>query len=154
MIEPLRLSFEVQCALQRAFALWTRHASVWWPKDHTISGQADLEIIFEPHVGGRIFERTPGGDEHDWGEITAWEPPHRVAYVWHLATERKNATSVEVRFVERGPAGTRVEIEHGGWDRLGPDFGQERRNANQRGWTGLLPHFQAACLQAAATSGH
>jgi hypothetical protein len=32
MIEPLRLSFEVGCDPQHAFATWTERAASWWPK--------------------------------------------------------------------------------------------------------------------------
>jgi hypothetical protein len=54
---------------------------------------------------------------------------------------------VEIKFVESG-AGTRVEIEHRGWDRLGA-LGPDWRNANQAGWRGLLPQFIAACMEGA-----
>ena len=50
-----------------------------------------LVVTFESRPGGRIFERTPEGVEHDWGEILAWEPPHRLAYRWHLGTDRGRA---------------------------------------------------------------
>jgi len=41
------------------------------------------------------------------------------------------------------PEPTRVEIEHRGWERLGPAAAQWR-DRNQGGWQSLLPHFIAA----------
>lgn len=140
MIEPIRLEFEVACPVDHAFSTWTRRTSTWWPVSHTVSAADGLEVHFEPHVGGRIFERTPRGDEHDWGEITAWEPPGRLGYLWHLRADRADATEVEIRFVAVDGDRTRVEIEHRGWERLGA-AGEERRDRNRGGWAGLLPHY-------------
>ena len=117
MIEPIRLAFEVACPVEHAFATWTECASVWWPASHTVTAADGLEVSFEPFVGGRIFERTPEGEEHDWGEITAWDPPTRLGYLWHLRADRADATDVEITFVPVDDARTRVEIEHRGWDR-------------------------------------
>jgi uncharacterized protein YndB with AHSA1/START domain len=142
--EPLRQSFEVECPAEQAFELWASRTSLWWPKGHTVSCEPDLEIVFEPRAGGRIFERTGDGREHDWGEIVAWEPPRRLAYLWHLRADRSDATEVEIAFTEQAGHTTRVDIEHRGWERLG-GRGPERREANARGWAGLLPHFVAAC---------
>ncbi|MEO6577298.1 MAG: SRPBCC family protein [Candidatus Limnocylindria bacterium] len=140
MIEPIRLSFEVSCPPDHAFATWTSRATTWWPASHTVTAAGGVEVVFEGRTGGRIFERTPAGDEHDWGEILAWEPPSRIAYLWHLKADRADATEVEIRFLEAGAAGTRVEIEHRGWERIGLD-GQSRRDANEGGWGSLLPHY-------------
>lgn len=145
MIEPLRISFEVDCSTQHAFAIWTERASVWWPEQHTVSREQGLQIVFEPRVGGRIYERSLGGTEHDWGEITMWDPPHRLAYLWRIATDPANATDVQIRFLEIGPDATRVEIEHGGWERLGPEVGPAWRETNRGGWDGTLPAYIAAC---------
>ncbi len=138
-IEPLRLAFDVECAPEHAFMVWTERIASWWPADHTASGEPDLTVILEGRVGGRIFERTPDGTEHDWGEVTLWEPPHRFGYLWHLRRDRADATDVEIRFVPDGAA-TRVEIEHRGWERLGAG-GRDWRDRNLGGWTSLLPHF-------------
>ena len=35
MIEPLRLSFEVNAPASHAFAVWTERIGGWWPGDHT-----------------------------------------------------------------------------------------------------------------------
>ena len=143
-IEPLHISFEVDCDPSHAFETWTAQTSGWWPATHTVSTEPGLRIEFEGRLGGRIFERTGSGAEFDWGEVTAWEPPHRLVYTWHLRVDRADATEVEVRFVELpgadGRARTRVEIEHRGWERLG-SRGVARRDANRAGWNGLLPHF-------------
>jgi uncharacterized protein YndB with AHSA1/START domain len=143
MIEPLRIRFRVDCPPERTFELWTVQTSTWWPTSHTVSAQAGVEVIIEPRVGGRIYERTPAGDEHDWGEVTHWAPPHQIAYLWHLRQDRADATEVEIRFAADEQDGTAVSIEHRGWERLGAP-GPERRQQNQRGWDGLLPHFEAA----------
>lgn len=143
MIEPLRISFEVACTPDHAFATWTRRASAWWPPDHTVSHERAAEIVFEPRAGGRIFERTPDGTEIEWGEIIEWDPPRRLRYLWHIATDPQNATDVEIVFRELADSMTRVEIEHGGWDRLG-EIGEAWRNANQAGWDGVLPSYKEA----------
>jgi hypothetical protein len=140
MIAPLKISFDVACSAEHAFSVWTSRIGTWWPPDHTVSGEADL-VVLQGGVGGRIFERTADGVEHDWGEVTLWQPPTQLGYLWHLGADRTAATEVEVRFVARG-ATTRIEIEHRGWDRLG-STGDQWRDRNHAGWDTLLPHFLA-----------
>jgi hypothetical protein len=142
-IEPLRLAFDVDCPRDAAFDLWTRRFATWWPRSHSVTGDADLQIVLEPRLGGRIFERTRDGVEHDWGEVTLWEPPLRFGYLWHLRRDRADATDVEIRFVPAPGDRTRIEIEHTGWERLGAE-GQDWRDRNLGGWQSLLPHFLEA----------
>jgi hypothetical protein len=144
--EPLRLSFDIECAPAHAFDVWTTRLSAWWPKGHSTSGDRDTVVTLEPGVGGRIFERTPDGTEIDWGEITAWEPPRRLGYLWHIGRDRSGATDVELTFADRGDGTTRLEIVHSGWERLGA-AGTAWRDANTNGWSSLVPAFAAAATQ-------
>ncbi len=137
------MSFEVTCSPDHAFRVWTSGIGTWWPPDHTVTGGSDLKIIMQGGVGGRIYEQTSDGVEHDWGEVTLWNPPGRLAYLWHLRQDRSDATEVEVRFVAVSATVTRVEIEHRGWERLGA-MGDAHKAQNRLGWEALLPHFQAA----------
>jgi hypothetical protein len=105
-----------------------------------VTGDSGIVVVLEDGVGGRIYERAPDGVEHDWGEVTVWKPPTRLAYLWHLRQDRADATEVEVRFVSQGDAGTRIEIEHRGWERLGAG-GEQLRERNRAGWETLLPHY-------------
>jgi uncharacterized protein YndB with AHSA1/START domain len=116
---PIRISFELACPAEHAFATWTERIGSWWPSDHTVSGANDVTVVLESRVGGRIFERTRDGVEHDWGSVIAWSPPTRLSYSWHLGRESDDATQVEVRFLAITDEVTRVEIEHAGWERLG-----------------------------------
>jgi hypothetical protein len=141
MTAPLTISFEVDCPAEHAFSVWTSRIDTWWPSDHTVSGAADL-VVLQCGVGGRIFERTSDGTEHDWGEVTLWNPPVQLAYRWHLGADRGVATEVEVRFIAQGAATTRIEIEHRGWEQLGA-AAEEWRDRNRAGWDTLLPHFVA-----------
>jgi hypothetical protein len=143
MIEPIRLSFEVDCPADHAFDVWTMRISAWWPTDHTVSGEPDAAVVLEPRPGGRIFERTAAGIEHEWGEVIAWEPPSRFVYLWHIRRDRADATEVEIRFIERDARSTLVEIEHRGWEVLGAEA-ESWRDRNNGGWATLLPHFVAA----------
>lgn len=143
MIEPLRLSYEIACAPEHAFEVWTTRVSTWWPKGHSVSGNPETCVVLEPRPGGRIFERTPDGTEIDWGEITLWNPPRRLGYLWYIKRDRNDATDVELTFVDLGDGTTRLEIVHTGWERLGAE-GPAWRDANTSGWSALLPHFVAA----------
>jgi hypothetical protein len=151
MIEPLKFSFVVECGVEHAFTTWTSRTSSWWPISHTVTSEPGLQVVFEGRPGGRIYERTPAGLEIEWGEITVWEPPHRLGYLWHIRTDRSDATEVEIRFADRGDATTRVDIEHRGWERLGAR-GPSWRDANLGGWSGVLPFYTAACSSTRARS--
>ena len=139
-IDPLRLSFDIACPPEHAFEVWTARLSAWWPKGHSASGDPDTEITLEPRLGGRIFERTPDGTEIDWGEITSWDPPSGLGYLWHINRDRSDATDVEIRFVDRGDGTTRLDIVHSGWERLG-ERGSSWREANTAGWSAMVPNF-------------
>ena len=145
-MEPLELRFAVDCSPEHAFDVWAARTSLWWPHGHSVSADPGLTVTFEPRPGGRIFERTPDGTEHDWGEVLDWEPPHRLRYLWHLRFDRADATEVEIVFAPAGE-GTDVTITHRGWERLGAK-GPERRERNRRGWDGLIPHYRQACAPA------
>jgi uncharacterized protein YndB with AHSA1/START domain len=138
---PLHITFGVDCPPRHAFAVWTSNIGTWWPPDHTVTGSPD-EIVLEARPGGQIYE-TSAGVKHAWGEVTVWEPPRRLAYLWHLGRDRGDATEVEIRFVDEGGDRTRIEIEHSGWERLG-DTADTWRDRNRAGWDSLLPHFANA----------
>ena len=120
MTDLLRISFEVGCAVDHAFAIWTEKIGTWWPADHTVSG-APAAVVLEGRVGGRIYERTPQGEEHDWGVVTVWRPPALLAYSWHLGGGQESSTEVAITFSPLDKDRTNVEIEQSGWERLGAD---------------------------------
>jgi hypothetical protein len=143
VIEPLTYSFDVACSVHHAFETWTSKIDSWWPAGHTYSGEADASVVLEPRVGGRIYERTSDGAEHEWGEVTVWDPPVKFGYLWRLRKRREDGTDVEIRFTEVNDDATRVEIVHTGWERLGAG-GSDWRERNTSGWSGVLPHYIAA----------
>jgi uncharacterized protein YndB with AHSA1/START domain len=140
VIAPLTMSFDVACSARHAFDMWTSGIGAWWPADHTVTGRPDVVVVLQGGVGGRIFERTAAGVEHDWGEVVLWDPPARLAYLWHLRQDPAASTEVEIRFVDLGGRMTRVEIEHRGWEALGETAGLWR-DRNQIGWDSLIPHY-------------
>ncbi len=143
MIEPLTYTFDVACSVRHAFGTWTSKIDSWWPAGHTYSGEAYARVVLEPRVGGRIYERTPDGTEHDWGDVTVWDPPVRFGYLWRIRKQREDGTDVEIKFIEVDEDATRVEILHTGWERLGAG-GSDWRERNIGGWSGVLPHYIAA----------
>jgi uncharacterized protein YndB with AHSA1/START domain len=139
-IEPLVLSFEVACPVEHAFDTWAHDIDRWWPADHTSTGEEGLTIVLEPRVSGRIYQQDRHGREVDWGEVTVWDPPRRLGYLWHLRRDRADATDVSITFEALASDLTRVRIEHRGWERLGAQ-GRSWRDANLGGWSTLLPHY-------------
>jgi hypothetical protein len=76
VIESLRICFQVDWPSERAFDVWTRRISTWWPVSHSVTGERGLEIVIELCIGRPIIERTTiNGKQHQSGEVTVWEPP-------------------------------------------------------------------------------
>jgi hypothetical protein len=145
---PLQLSFDVNCAADHAFAVWTTRIAMWWPPDHTMSGDPET-VVIEGRVGGRIYERARDGAEHDWGVVTSWDPPRALTFTWHLGRAATDSTEVAVRFVGNDATHTRVDIEHRGWERLAADPSvRERTRAN---WSYVVSHFAGYATREGAT---
>lgn len=133
----MRKTLEVASPPERAFALFTEGIAGWWPlRTHSVTEERAENVVFEPGVGGRIYERALDGEEHDWGAVTAWEPPGRVAFTWHPGRGQDTAQDVEVRFEPSG-SGTRVELVHTGWERLGDHAAAQFENYDG-GWDVVL----------------
>ena len=56
MIEPLRMSFFVDCPVEHAFHVWTAETSRWWPVTHTVTAKTGLEVVFEAGASARLTE--------------------------------------------------------------------------------------------------
>ena len=152
MIEPIRLSFDVDCPPAHAFETWTGRIDRWWPADHTVTGEDGLDgrargPARRADLRADARGRARLGRGHGLGAAR-----RRLGYLWHLRRDRADATDVEIRFVDRGDGTTRVEIEHAGWERLGAE-GETWRDRNHGGWATLLPHFiERAARRGDATS--
>jgi uncharacterized protein YndB with AHSA1/START domain len=150
-VKPIVVEFDVAASCEHAFDMWAGRTSLWWPPGHTVSGDENADIVFEGMPGGRIFERAGDGTEFDWGRVVVWEPPHRLAYSWHLFFPPEEATDIEVTFTPVGEL-TAVRIEQSGWDRLGA-AGQPRRARTQSVWQSLTPAFIEVSERSASDPG-
>lgn len=142
-IAPIVRTVSVAVPPPRAFALFTGHIGRWWSPQLHIGAEPIAEVVIEPRVGGRWFERGEQGGECDWGEVLAWEPPHRVLLAWRIGSDFRFdpalETQVEVRF-EAEDAGTRVILTHRHLERLGARAGETRAQLDS-GWPGLVQRF-------------
>jgi hypothetical protein len=66
----------------------------------------------------------------------SWE----ISAQWKPDSREQFASEVEVRFVP-DPAGTRVELEHRDFERMGVVDGETMRKGVDGGWPGLLDLF-------------
>jgi uncharacterized protein YndB with AHSA1/START domain len=141
----VRKSVVVDCPQEYAFELFTERIHSWWPHEsHSPADERPESTTFEPRVGGRLYDRTANGEEHEWATVLVWEPPARFVVDWHVSPGRPS-TELEVRFVPEGD-GTRVELEHRGWERYGDEAAETYASYNG-GWETVLKPFVAAASQ-------
>jgi uncharacterized protein YndB with AHSA1/START domain len=128
----------VNASPERAFRVYTEEIATWWPfsKTHSVGEEKTETVIFEPGVGGRLFERERDGTEHLWGTVLEWDPPRRVVHSWHPGRDEASAQRVELRFSAEGEQ-TRVELEHRGWETLGAEAAEMYKKYDE-GWEYVL----------------
>jgi hypothetical protein len=79
MTAPLRMSFEVDCSAEHAFAVWTSGIGTWWPADHTVTGEDGLDVVMQSGwerlgaAAGRWRDQNQAG----WGSVL----PHYQAAI-------------------------------------------------------------------------
>ena len=136
MLEVVRKTVTVDCTVEEAFRVFTAEARSWWPVEtHSINVQVD-EIVFEPRVGGAVYEIGANGERGHWATVLDWDPPHRLVLAWNILERPGDVTEVEVQFVPDGDS-TRVELEHRGWEDVEVDAPEKRSNYDA-GWDAVL----------------
>ncbi len=99
----------VNAPAEQAFTAFTGRFGDFKPPEHNLLAAAIAETVFEPRVGGHIYDRAVDGSECRWARILAYEPPARVVFSWdispqwQLETDPELTSEVEVRFVAEGP---------------------------------------------------
>ncbi len=138
VIEVVRKTVTVDCAVEEAFRIFTTDAMSWWPvATHSIHGTVS-EIVFEPHVGGEVYEVAESGERGHWATVLEWEPPSRLVLAWNIL-DRGDVTEVEVRFLATDGQ-TRVELEHRGWENV-ELTAQTKRGDYDEGWGVVLGKY-------------
>lgn len=118
-VEPVTKSVFVACEVEHAFRVFTGEFGSWWPLDtHARNPGAVHEVVWEQREGGEVYEISTVGEKAHWATVLAWDPPVRTVIAWHVSPDAPAVTEIEVRFSPEGD-GTRVDLEHRGWERLG-----------------------------------
>ena len=155
VIEVVRKTVTVDCTVEEAFRVFTADALSWWPVETHSIHQSVSEIVFEPRVGGEVYEVAESGQRDHWATVLEWEPPSRLVLAWNILARQGDLTEVEVRFLPDGE-GTRVELEHRGWENVERESVREAGQLRQ--WLGRcarkvrrppLAHQLAKCTKPA-----
>ena len=146
----VRRDVVVEAPIERAFEVFTRRFGDFKPREHNMLAVPITETVFEPRVGGHIYDRGADGSECRWARVLAYEPPDRVLFSWDISpqwqveTEPGNTSEVEVRFIAETPQRTRVELEHRHLERHGQGWESVRDGvAHDEGWPLYLQRYAA-----------
>jgi uncharacterized protein YndB with AHSA1/START domain len=136
----VRESVLAELPLEQAFGLFTEGINEWWPLEegYSFGGDRAREVHLEPWVGGRLYERWADGEEFQTGRVLECDRPHRIVFTWRDEHER-GEMEIEVGFTPEGD-GTRVTVEHRGFERLGPG-GEDLAIRYAGGWPRVLQIF-------------
>jgi uncharacterized protein YndB with AHSA1/START domain len=144
----IKKSIVVEAPLERAFEVFTKKFGSFKPVEHNLLAVKIAETVFEPRVGGHIYDRGIDGSECRWARVLAFEPPHRVLLSWNISprwqieSDPEKASEWEVRFIAESPQRTRVEIEHRKLERHGQGWEGVRDGVGgERGWPLYLQRY-------------
>jgi uncharacterized protein YndB with AHSA1/START domain len=144
----VRTTIVVEAPLERAFSVFTDGIGSWFPSEYNLLDVEIAERVFEPRVGGHVYDRGTDGSECHWARVLAYEPPSRVVISWDISpqwqiqTDPEKTSEVDVRFIPEAPDRTRVELEHRNLDRHGEGWEQLRESVGgEGGWPGCLRTF-------------
>jgi uncharacterized protein YndB with AHSA1/START domain len=146
----VRASVVVDAPIERAFRVFTEDFGRFKPPEHNLLEVEIAETVFEPAVGGSLYDRGVDGSECRWARVLAYEPPERVVISWDISprwqieTDLAKTSEVEVRFIPETPDRTRVDLEHRNLERHGEGWEGVREGvAGDAGWPLYLQRFAA-----------
>lgn len=149
MTDPIVKTVFVGCSAAKAFDVFARETSSWWPLDgHAVSardGKAAQAVTIEPRVGGAVYETMHDGSRAEWGEVLAFDPGRRLEITWHPGRNAEFPTRVLVDFADMDDGECRVTLTHSNWEVWGERAVQMRENYNS-GWDIVLGEHYVRAL--------
>jgi uncharacterized protein YndB with AHSA1/START domain len=146
----VRRKMIVNAPIDKAFTVFTDRFGDFKPPEHNLLRVPIAETVFEPKVGGHIYDRGTDGSECRWARILAYDPPHRVVFswdigpTWQVEPDLDRTSEVEVTFTAETPDRTRIELEHRHLDRHGPGWESVRDGVgHDQGWPLYLDRYAA-----------
>ncbi|MEX2205867.1 MAG: SRPBCC domain-containing protein [Myxococcota bacterium] len=135
-----------------AFQVFTDEVDAWWRVGPRFRTGHDRKSVmrFEPGVGGRLLEifDEARDDAFELGRVRVWEPGARLVFDFRARNfVPGQITEVEIRF-EPDAGGTRVTLEHRGWDRIPPEH-PARHGLSGGAFTSMIGLFWADLLVSA-----
>lgn len=115
-MEPVRHEVVVGCTPVEAFDAWVDGIGQWWHPDYSPDPAGFRGAVIEPRVGGRVYLVDATLGEVEWGRVLAIARGALVVHTSTLGQTREHPSRISVQFVPLDAGGTRVELEHGGWD--------------------------------------
>ena len=144
----VRHTIVVRAPIERTFRVFTEDFGSFKPPEHNLMSVPIETTIFEPRVGGHLYDRGTDGTECRWARVLAYEPPNRVVFSWDISprwqieSDAEKTSEVEVRFIAETDERTRVELEHRNLDRHGPGWESGRDGvAADQGWPLYLHRY-------------
>lgn len=128
MTEPIRQTIVVNASVERAFTVFTAQFGDFKPREHNLLAVPIVESVFEPRVGGHLYDVGEDGSRCEWARVLVYEPPARVVFswdigpTWQVEADPEKTSEVEVRFIAETPTRTRVELTHRHLERHGDDW--------------------------------
>src|SRR5690349_17752076 len=121
--ETARVTTFVAVAPADAFEVFTDEIDLWWRRSirFRVGGAKQSELCFVSDGQERRLVEHYAKGSNVIGKVLAWEPGKRLVFEWRLRNFAPGeVTEVEVRFEPMGE-GTRVTLEHRGWDAIRGD---------------------------------
>lgn len=165
--DSVTASVEVAVEPATAFAIFTEEIGQWWRPGpiNWYDSERAIGTRIEPGVGGRWIEvyDDAAGDVLEIGRVLVWEPGARLVLAYRDGGYELDGTEVEVCF-EAINGGTRVTLEHRGWEKLRAEIAARKRAVKRWGWADIIGWFKewafwgsprrVGCAASAGTQGY
>jgi uncharacterized protein YndB with AHSA1/START domain len=146
----IRREIVVEVPIAEAFTTFVGRFGDFKPAEHNLLGSPIARTMFDPEVGGHIYDVAEDGSECRWARVLAYDPPDRVVFswdigpTWQIEADPARTSEVEVRFVAESPGRTRVLLEHRHLERHGDGWeGVRTAIDGDAGWPLYLDRYAA-----------
>lgn len=132
----IAIKIEIDAPSDRVFAALTTGVSVWWGAPYLENPNAK-DLVFEPKLGGRFYERWSYTDNKVGaliGNIAVFDPPNKLVIQGPFGLSELAVRSVVSFSLKEIPTGTEIEFFH----RAAGPISEETRQQYGKDWQVLL----------------